>query len=190
MLDISLGKAFRFGFWLRVQLYQYAIPWENRLMAASRWPQAMHDGYSMLIWRFFFRHAFWIDVELMLTRPTRACLSIERKEKCSEVVNGIGTQETKHCVTRLTVSDSHIQSPPWQSWNDCERESQWVHRMPNVICNAILKEFSKAGSLYIRRILQSKHSSCRRVLIPLYESCTRQAPCRFALDSPTINCLP
>jgi hypothetical protein len=187
MLDISLGKAFRFVSWLRVQLYQYAIPWENWLMAASRWPQAMHDGYSMLVWRFFFRHAFWIDIELMLTRPTRACLSIERKGKRSEVVNGIVTQRTKHCVTGLTVISRARPDSLGMIW---ERESQWGNRMPYAIFNAILKEFSKAGSLYIRRILQSKHSSCRRVLIPLYESCTRQAPCRFALDSPTINCLP
>jgi hypothetical protein len=64
--------------------------------------QALHDGY--ICWSGDFFQEFWIDIELMLTQPTRACLSIERKVKGSEVVNaGVGTQRTKHCVTRLTV---------------------------------------------------------------------------------------
>jgi hypothetical protein len=99
---------------LRVQLHQYAIPWGK----IDWWRQQVVDHKHcmmaiLLVWRFFFQE-FWIDIELMLTRPTRACHSVERKVKGCEVVNGVGTQRTKHCVSL----DWQSYPDPWQSWND------------------------------------------------------------------------
>jgi hypothetical protein len=148
MLDHSLqGISIRFLV-ASSTFHQYAIPWENWLMAASRWPQALHDGYMCWFGDFF--QAFWTDIELMLTQPTRACLSIERKVKGSEVVNaGVGIQRTKHCVTRLTVISRTLTVLEWFAKENLIHES--IECLVNVICNAILKEFSNAGSLLYKK---------------------------------------
>jgi hypothetical protein len=62
--------------------------------------------------------------------------------------------------------------------------------MPFMPCAMPLwKNFPKLGHYYRRRILQSKRSCRRRVLIPSYESWTRQKLRAgwFALDSPTTS---
>jgi hypothetical protein len=141
---------------LRVQLYQYAIPWGK----IAWWRQQVVDHKHcmmaiLLVWRFFF---------------TNSGSTLNWNKKKNKALR----------QSRLTVISRPLTVLEWFAKVNLNESVEFLVK---VICNAILKEFSKAGSLLYKENTpkQTQLPPTAHSLLPvLYTSSSVQVCIGFA----------